>query len=192
MSNRTGNHQPTARATPALRSLKLSWGRRDDAPDQQHTRRIRTHEQLASALDEIHAMAVQRHLAQLINVWVEEAEPGQDGTSLAWRPRLAPSTGPDDIVSDLPEPFIEAIIGDADRAGLRWLAADEQVQAIDPELSELHDLEFDNGGAVDLLPASVFRLHVDHVQNILKGLLDEGRRSDTFTWNELTFSEDED
>jgi len=190
MSSPTGSPQASHETNSIRRSLMLSWGRRDDAPDRQHTARVHNPAELEATLGTIHQDGIRRGLAQQVNIWIEEAQPDRDGAPVVWSP-TRPEAQPGEFASDLPEPFIEAIIGDPQRAGLRWLAVDAQVQAMKPVLPELNSVEFDNGGAVDPLPASVFRLTFDDVLEILRGLLNDGQRSNDYSWAELAFPDDE-
>jgi len=148
--------------TAMLTPLRFAWGLNPD-DDEQYEATVATSEELATVLARIHTEALRRGLAQQVDAWAANA-----------------STDPED---DLPDPFLQFVVGDPERASLRWLAADTQLQAIDPDLPPLPEpITYDNGGAADPMDPAATRLTLTTVGHILDVFLRQGNRAQDVTW----------
>jgi len=148
--------------TTMLAPLRFAWGLNPD-DEEQYEVTVATSEELATVLARIHTEALTRGLAQQVDAWAANA-----------------STNPED---DLPDPFLQFVVGDRDRASLRWLGADTQLQAVDPELPPLPEpILYDNGGAADPMDPAATRLTLTTVLHILDVFLRQGQRAPDITW----------
>jgi hypothetical protein len=147
--------------TPA--PLRFAWGSQPDTDDQ-YEATASTSEDLRAVLDRIHADALARGLAQQVDVWA------MDSTS-----------DPDD---DLPDPFLQFLLGHPERASLRWLSDEGSFQATDPALTLLHEpIRYDRGGTADDLKPEESRLTRESVAHILDIYLNHGERAQDITWS---------
>ncbi|GLY29820.1 hypothetical protein [Kineosporia sp. NBRC 101731] len=168
----------TARSASNPRpALTLAWGVNPEETDQNQVQ-VTTTRELTDILATIHAQALRRGVAQQIDIW----------EGLLPDPTINGAPGdPAELDDFLPEPFLQAVIGHPERAGLRWLGRDQQVQAIHPALPLLAEpVLYDNGGATDPMPPELLPLTYTDVEHILTVFLLHRTRADDVTWTDLS------
>jgi Immunity protein Imm1 len=147
--------------TTTLTPLTLAWGSIPDSDDQFEAT-VATSTELATVLARIHAEAMARGLAQQVDAWLAESDISDD---------------------DLPDPFIQFVVGDPHRASLRWLGTDTSFQAVDPHLPPLPEpITYDNGGAADPMDPAATRITFSTVQRILDSYLHHRTRPQDIAW----------